>query len=101
MLRPDYGIDDEVHELKGETAQGNAPGTMASACEQTVILTGTLLGGCADVFNILYRVEPKRMREGGDHGEAGVREFASVYGVLEKVVKRRLAASSLGFPAVS
>ncbi len=83
----DYGIADEVHELKGETAQGNALGTLASACERTVILTGTLLGGYADdVFNILYRVEPKRMREEGfDHGEAGVRQFASVYGVLEKV----------------
>ena len=41
----DYGIADEVHELKGETAQGNALGTMASACDRTVILTGTLLGG--------------------------------------------------------
>ena len=83
----DYGIADEVHELKGETAQGNALGTLASACDRTVILTGTLLGGYADdVFNILYRVEPKRMREEGfDHGEAGVRQFASVYGVLEKV----------------
>ena len=60
---------------------------MASACDRTVILTGTLLGGYADdIFNILYRVEPKRMREEGfDHGEAGVRQFASVYGVLEKV----------------
>src|SRR5881628_1248880 len=43
-------------------------------------------GAVHDVFNILYRVEPKRMREEGfDHGEAGVRQFASVYGVLEKV----------------
>jgi hypothetical protein len=41
----DYGIADEVHELKGETAQGNALGTIASARERTVILTGTLLGG--------------------------------------------------------
>ena len=83
----DYGIADEVHELKGETAQGNALGTLASACRRTVILTGTLLGGYADdVFNILYRVDPKRMREEGfDHGEAGVRQFASIYGVLEKV----------------
>ena len=40
----DYGIADEVHELKGETAQGNALGTMASACDRTVILTGTLAG---------------------------------------------------------
>lgn len=44
----DYGIADEVHELKGETAQGNALGALASACERTVILTGTLLAGYAD-----------------------------------------------------
>jgi hypothetical protein len=84
----DYGIADEVHELKGsDTAQGNALGTLASACDRTVILTGTLLGGYADdLFNILHRVDPKRMREEGfDHGEVGVRQFASVYGVLEKV----------------
>ncbi len=84
----DYGIADEVHELKGsDTAQGNALGTLASACERTVILTGTLLGGYADdIFNILYRVDPQRMREEGfDHGEAGVRQFSSIYGVLEKV----------------
>jgi len=41
----DYGIVDEVHELEGETAQGNALGTLASACDWTVILTGTMLGG--------------------------------------------------------
>jgi SNF2 family DNA or RNA helicase len=83
----DYGIADEVHELKGETAQGNALGTMASACGRTVILTGTLLGGYADeLFNILYRLDARMMREEGfDHGEAGVRQFAEAYGVLEKV----------------
>ncbi len=83
----DYGIADEVHELKGETAQGNALGTIAAACERTVILTGTLLGGYADeLFNILYRLDPRRMREEGfDHGEAGIRQFAETYGVLEKV----------------
>lgn len=83
----DYGIADEVHELKGETAQGNALGSLASACERTVILTGTLLGGYADeLFNILYRLDARMMREEGfDHGEAGVRQFAETYGVLEKV----------------
>ncbi len=83
----DYGIADEVHELKGETAQGNALGALASACERTVILTGTLLGGYADeLFNILYRLDARMMREEGfDHGEAGVRQFAEAYGVLEKV----------------
>jgi SNF2 family DNA or RNA helicase len=84
----DYGIVDEVHELKGgDTAQGNALGTIASACSRTVILTGTLLGGYADeLFHILYRVAPGAMKEDGfDHGEAGIRQFADAYGVLEKV----------------
>src|SRR5204862_5837177 len=84
----DYGIADEVHELKGsETAQGNALGTIASACDRTVVLTGTLLGGYADeLFSILYRLDARMMRaEGFDPGEAGVRQFAETYGVLEKV----------------
>jgi hypothetical protein len=84
----DYGIADEVHELKGaETAQGNALGTLASVCDRTLILTGTLLGGYADeIFSILYRLDGRMMREEGfDYGEAGVRQFAETYGVLEKV----------------
>jgi hypothetical protein len=84
----DYGIADEVHELKGsETAQGNALGTIAAACARTIVLTGTLLGGYADeLFSILYRLDPRAMKaDGFDHGEAGVRQFAEAYGVLEKV----------------
>jgi SNF2 family DNA or RNA helicase len=84
----DYGIADEVHELKsGDTAQGNALGTLASACDRTVVLTGTLLGGYADeLFHILYRLDSGKMREGGfEYGEAGVRQFAEAYGVLEKI----------------
>ena len=84
----DYGIADEVHELKGsETAQGNALGTIASACGRTIVLTGTLLGGYADeLFSILYRLEARTMKtDGFDYGEAGVRQFAEAYGVLEKV----------------
>jgi len=84
----DYGIADEVHELKsGETAQGNALGALASACGRTVVLTGTLLGGYADeLFHILYRLDSGRMRaDGFEYGEAGVRQFAEAYGVLEKI----------------
>ena len=84
----DYGIADEVHELKsGETAQGNALGTVASACNRTVVLTGTLLGGYADeLFHILYRLDSRVMREDGfEYGESGVRQFAEAFGVLEKI----------------
>jgi hypothetical protein len=84
----DYGIADEVHELKsGETAQGNALGTLSAVCNRTVVLTGTLLGGYADeLFHILYRLDSGMMREDGfEYGEAGVRQFAEAYGVLEKI----------------
>ena len=61
----DYAIADEVHELKGDTAQGNALGTLAGCAQRTVVLTGTLLGGYADeVFNILFRLEPAKMVRG-------------------------------------
>ena len=83
----DYTIADEVHELKGDTAQGNALGTLAGCAQHTVVLTGTLLGGYADeVFNILFRLEPaKLVKEGFEFGEAGVRGFTETYGLLEKV----------------
>ncbi|HEV2618139.1 MAG TPA: helicase-related protein [Candidatus Acidoferrales bacterium] len=83
----DYAIADEVHELKGDTAQGNALGTLAASAQHTAVLTGTLLGGYADeVFNILYRLEPGKMvKEGFEYGEAGVRAFTEAYGLLEKI----------------
>ena len=83
----DYAIADEVHELKGDTAQGNTLGTLAACAQHTAVLTGTLLGGYADeVFNILFRLEPGKMvKEGFEHGEAGVRAFTESYGLLEKI----------------
>jgi len=83
----DYAIADEVHELKGDTAQGNALGTLAGCAQRTVVLTGTLLGGYADeVFNILFRMHPARMvQDGFEYGEAGVRMFTETYGLLEKI----------------
>lgn len=83
----DYAIADEVHELKGDTAQGNALGTLASCAQHIAVLTGTLLGGYADeLFNILFRLGPSRMlAEGFEHGEPGVRAFTETYGLLEKI----------------
>jgi hypothetical protein len=84
----DYAIADEVHELKGgDTAQGNALGTLASCASHIAVLTGTLLGGYADeLFNILFRLGPSRMlEEGFEYGDAGVRSFTEIYGLLEKI----------------
>ena len=51
------------------------------------MLTGTLLGGYADeLFNILFRLGPSRMlEEGFEYGEAGIRAFTEIYGLLEKI----------------
>ena len=84
----EFGIADEVHEAKAaDTAQGNALGTLASAVDKTIILTGTLTGGMAsDVFNILYRIDPGRMvAQGYEYGDAGIRSFTETYGVLETI----------------
>ncbi len=84
----DYAIADEVHELKGgDTAQGNALGTLAGCADRIAILTGTLLGGFADeIYHILFRLDARKMlSEGFEAGDAGLRAFSETYGVLEKV----------------
>ena len=84
----DYAICDEAHQLAaGDTAQGNALGTLAACADRTVILTGTLLGGYAsDVYNLLFRLEAGKMvAHGYEWGEAGLRSFAETYGVLERI----------------
>jgi hypothetical protein len=84
----DFFICDEVHELKGgATAQGNAFGTLASACKKTIALTGTLLGGYAShMFYLNYRLNPQAMlADGVQYGKE--MNFISRYGVLERITR--------------
>lgn len=85
----DYAICDEIHQLAGDTAQGNALGTLASSADRIVGLTGTLLGGYADdLFNTLFRLEAGRMKlHGYEWGTTGRSSFAQDYGVLETITK--------------
>ena len=85
----DYAICDEIHQLAGDTAQGNALGTLASCTDRIVGLTGTLLGGYADdLFNTLFRLEARRMKEHGyEWGTTGRSSFIQDYGVLETITK--------------
>ena len=85
----DYAICDEIHQLAGDTAQGNALGTLAACTDRIVGLTGTLLGGYADdLFNTLFRLEAKRMKEHGyEWGTTGRSSFIQDYGVLETITK--------------
>jgi hypothetical protein len=83
----DFAIADELHQLAGDTAQGNGLGVLGRAAERLIALTGTLMGGYADdLFNIFYRMEPRVMsREGYAYGGQGRRDFQQQYGVLETV----------------
>jgi hypothetical protein len=85
----DYAVCDELHQLAGDTAQGNALGALASCAERTVGLTGTLLGGYADdLYNILFRLQaPRMISKGYEWGTSGRSAFAQDYGVLETITK--------------
>ena len=85
----DYAVCDEIHQLAGDTAQGNALGTLSSCTDRIVGLTGTLLGGYADdLFNTLFRLEAAGMKEHGyEWGTTGRSAFMQDYGVLETVTK--------------
>jgi hypothetical protein len=85
----DFAIADELHQLAGDTAQGNGLGVLGRASRRLIALTGTLMGGYADdLFNIFYRMEPHAMvREGFAYGGQGRRDFQEQYGVLETIEK--------------
>src|SRR6201997_2598526 len=85
----DYAVCDEIHQLAGDTAQGNALGTLASCTDRIVGLTGTLLGGYADdLFNTLFRLEAAGMKEHGyEWGTTGRSSFNQEYGILETITK--------------
>jgi len=83
----DYAICDEMHQLAGDTAQGNALGTLASCADRIVGLTGTLMGGYAkDLYNLMWRFESEKMKQKGFvWGTSGCGAFVSEYGVLETI----------------
>jgi len=87
----DLAIADELHQLAGDTAQGNALGVLARAGRRLVALTGTLMGGYADdLFNVFYRMEPQMIAaDGFAYGGEGRRNFQQQYGVLETIEKIR------------
>jgi hypothetical protein len=85
----DFAIADELHQLAGDTAQGNGLGVLGRAARRLIGLTGTLMGGYADdLFNIFFRMEPRVMvRQGFAYGGQGRRDFQEQYGVLETIEK--------------
>ena len=85
----DFAIADELHQLAGDTAQGNDAGSLGRAGQRLIALTGTLMGGYSDdLFNVFWRMEPHVMaREGFAYGGQGRTGFSGQYGVLETIEK--------------
>ena len=83
----DYAIADEIHQLAGDTAQGNALGVLNKTARRFLGLTGTLLSGYADdLFNTLFRTDAKRMIEDGyEWGSGGRERFTRDFGVIETI----------------
>ena len=83
----DYAIADEIHQLAGDTAQGNALGVLNKTARRFLGLTGTLLSGYADdLFNTLFRTDAKRMTQDGyEWGSAGRERFTRDFGVIETI----------------
>ena len=83
----DYAIADEIHQLAGDTAQGNALGVLNKTARRFLGLTGTLLSGYADdLFNTLFRTDAKGMTEDGyEWGSAGRERFTRDFGVIETI----------------
>jgi len=82
---------DELHELKGgDTGQGNAFGAIASMSKKCVGLTGTLLNGYASsLFYILYRMNPKLMKETLKLEYNEVESFVELYGAREETYEAK------------
>jgi hypothetical protein len=85
----DFSIADEVHQLSGDTAQGNSLAVLARIAKKVITLTGTMMGGYADdLYNVLYRIDaPQMVREGFEWGGTGREMFQRKYGVIETVEK--------------
>jgi hypothetical protein len=83
----DYAIADEIHQLAGDTAQGNALGVLNRVAKRFLGLTGTLLSGYADdLFNTLFRTDAKKMiADGYEWGSAGRERFTRDFGVIETI----------------
>lgn len=81
----DFAVFDEAHQYKGGgTGQGNAMEALVKSSSKQLALTGTIAGGVAqDLFYLLYRLDPQRMKDKG-YSWNDVMKFSEKYGTLEK-----------------
>ena len=85
-----YLVLDESHQLRGaESAQGNASGSLISACRKVIEMTGTISGGLSDQLRAtLFRAAPRGLIQEG-LGWKDATAFNERYGKIEtRVVER-------------
>jgi hypothetical protein len=77
-------IFDEIQDYKaGRSLQGQSMGVLLRGKEKCLCLTGTLNGGYADdLFHILFRMEPGRLRSDG-FNYANSKDWLEAYGVVD------------------
>jgi len=82
-----YAIADEMHQLAGETAQGQSFSWVLAAARYGIGMTGTKMGGYADdEFNLIYRSNPcVLIKDGYEWGEEGKTAFQRTYGIIETI----------------
>lgn len=85
----DLYISDEIHEQKAaDSGRGDALGQLVRSAKKVLGLTGTLTNGAStSVKEILWRIAPGELLKRGFDHSTGMIQWASNYGVLEKVVK--------------
>lgn len=85
----DYAIADEVHELAGDTAQGNGLAVLQRAAKRIIALSGTMSSGYADsMFQPVARLDaPKLVRDGFTIDAEGKKAFQATFGVIEEIKK--------------
>ncbi len=85
----DLYIADEVHQTKAQdSGRGFAFAQMVKASKKTLALTGTLLNGMStSIKEILWRTDPAALLKLGFDHKTGMVEWASRYGVLERVIR--------------
>lgn len=93
----DVAIIDESHQAKsGETAIGNAVGSLAAACKNVIAMSGTVLGGYAwHLMPLMFRLNPKSLLDEGIGWKDTV-AFNERYGRMERKVTETKAKDSRG-----
>lgn len=88
-VRFDFYLADEVHELKGESLQGQMFADLCKVSTYRLPMTGTLVGGYAhNLLHLLWRsCHGEMVAAGLEHSSEGFERFSELYGVLETTAK--------------